>query len=112
MNAPLMVSAPMIEGVKTGAATTAPTEFIDIYPSLCDLVGLPKPGHLDGTSFVPLLKDPAKAWKPAAIGRYRAGDTIRQVDWKATSRMEVYSGISWRAVAFPSAINHPALLKA
>lgn len=52
-------------------------EFIDIYPSLCELAGLPLPKHLEGRSLVPLLKDPRADWKTQAIGRYRRGDTIR-----------------------------------
>ncbi len=84
MNAPLIVSAPMLEGMKTGAATTALTEFIDIYPSLCDLAGLPLPEHLQGESFVPVLNDPDASVKQAAIGRYGAGDTIRTAQYRFT----------------------------
>lgn len=74
MRAPLIVSAP---GVNGGMKTDGLTEFIDIYPSLCDLAGLPKPDHLQGRSFVPLLNKPDMKWKEFAIGRFGAGDTIR-----------------------------------
>ena len=75
MHAPLIVRAP---GVTTGGQRTkALTEFIDIYPSLSELAGLPLPMHLQGKSFVPLLKNPRLAGKPAAIGRFGNGDTIR-----------------------------------
>ncbi len=74
MRAPLIVSAP---GMQRGKMTQGLTEFIDIYPSLCDLAGLEKPGHLEGRSFAPLLKDPDAAWKEFAIGRFGNGDTIR-----------------------------------
>lgn len=74
MQAPLLVRAPGIEG---GRRTAGLTEFIDIYPSLCELAGLPLPEHLEGRSFLPLLKEPNATRKPQAIGRYRAGDTIR-----------------------------------
>jgi len=77
MHAPLLVAAPGESGVKPGTRVSALTEFIDIYPSLCDLAGLPKPAHLEGRSFVPLLKNPNARWKPYAVGRYRSGDTIR-----------------------------------
>ena len=36
-----------------------------------------KPGHVQGQSLVPLLKNPKTKWKSYAISRYRAGDTIR-----------------------------------
>jgi iduronate 2-sulfatase len=74
MHAPLIVRVP---GMTSGKATRALTEFIDIYPSLSELAGLKRPAHLEGKSFVPLLKDPNLPWKTAAIGRYRSGDTIR-----------------------------------
>jgi arylsulfatase A-like enzyme len=45
-------------------------EFVDIYPTLCDLAGLPLPGHLQGTSFKPLLIEPQRPWKSAAFSQY------------------------------------------
>ena len=81
MQAPLIVRAPGIEG---GKRTNGLTEFIDIYPSLCDLAGLPAPEHLEGRSFVPLLKDPDAVRKENAIGRYRTGDTIRTDRYRFT----------------------------
>jgi arylsulfatase A-like enzyme len=74
MHVPLVVRAPGIQG---GRRTGGLTEFIDVYPSLCELAGLALPDHLKGKSFVPLLKQPDLEWKPAAIGRFRNGDTIR-----------------------------------
>ncbi|MDF1573147.1 MAG: sulfatase [Bacteroidales bacterium] len=49
------------------AKTEALVEFVDIYPSLCELAGLELPGHLQGTSFVPLVEDPDKKWKEGAL---------------------------------------------
>jgi len=74
MHAPLIVKAPGIDG---GKKTAGLTEFIDIYPSLCELASIPLPTHLQGRSFVPLMKQPNQPWKEAAIGRYQNGDTIR-----------------------------------
>jgi arylsulfatase A-like enzyme len=84
MNSPLIVSAPMLDGIQSGAKTTALTEFIDIYPSLCDLAGLPAPEHLEGTSFVPVLKKPSASYKDVAIGRFNDGDTIRADRYRYT----------------------------
>lgn len=81
MHAPLIVRAPGIDG---GAKTAGLTEFIDIYPSLCDLAGIEKPAHLQGRSFVPLLHDPEMQWKTAAIGRFQTGDTIRTDQYRFT----------------------------
>ena len=74
MHTPLLVSAP---GIQSGTRTAALTEFIDIYPSLCELTGIEIPGHVEGESFVPLMKDPSRAGKPYAVGRFTLGDTIR-----------------------------------
>jgi len=77
MNAPLLFSAPALAGAKRGVATKSFAEFIDIYPTLCDLTGLSEPDHLEGTSLVPILKNPNTRVKQAAIGRFGSGDTIR-----------------------------------
>jgi arylsulfatase A-like enzyme len=47
--------------------TDALVEFVDIYPSLCELAGLALPDHLQGASFVPLVENPDKTWKKGAI---------------------------------------------
>jgi len=70
---PLMISAP---GFKKGLRTDALVEFVDIYPSLCELAGIPMPGHLQGKSFVPLLKEPAAGWKQAVFSRYHGGESV------------------------------------
>lgn len=43
-----------------GQRSTALVELVDVYPTLCDLAGVPLPDGevLDGQSIVPLLKDP------------------------------------------------------
>jgi arylsulfatase A-like enzyme len=70
-NAPLLVSAP---GMKhAGKQTNALVEFVDIYPTLADLAGLPLPGHLEGVSAKPVLEDPNRAWKTAAFSQYPRG---------------------------------------
>lgn len=74
MHTPLFVAAPGIAG---GTRVPALTEFIDIYPSLCDLAELEIPSHVEGKSFLPLLKDPSLPGKPYAVGRFKEGDTIR-----------------------------------
>lgn len=71
VNAPLILSVPGMKNA--GTHTDALVEFVDIYPTLCDLAGLPKPGHLEGTSFTPLLENPDLPWKSAAFSQYPRG---------------------------------------
>lgn len=77
VRAPLIFATPASRGFKSNVATNSIAEFIDIYPTLCDLADLPKPGHLEGESLVPVLTDPSAMVKEEAISRFGAGDTIR-----------------------------------
>ncbi|WOO40691.1 sulfatase [Rubellicoccus peritrichatus] len=77
MRTPLMISAPMLEEFKAGKSTKALTEFVDIYPTLCELAGLETPKDLEGESAVSVLIDPSASHRDFAIGRFHKGDTIR-----------------------------------
>jgi arylsulfatase A-like enzyme len=65
-HAPLLISAPGIQP----SQTKSPSEFIDIFPTLCDLSGLKIPGHLDGKSLVPMMKDPKVTVKEFSVSQY------------------------------------------
>lgn len=60
---PLIVAAPG----KKGGTAPAPVMSIDIYPTLCELCGLPVPAGLQGHSLVPLLADPTSKWDHPAV---------------------------------------------
>ncbi|GAB6164605.1 sulfatase [Thermostilla marina] len=66
--APLIVSVPGMKAA--GKHTSALVEFVDIYPTLADLAGLPTPEGVEGKSFKPLLNDPDRPWKRAAFSEY------------------------------------------
>lgn len=54
-----------------GQKCDALTELVDIYPSLCELAGIPKTDGLEGTSFAPLLLNPGRTWKKGAFSQYQ-----------------------------------------
>ena len=51
---PFMVVLPGVS--KAGLRNNQPISHVDIYPSLCDFAGIPKPAHLEGRSILPLLR--------------------------------------------------------
>ncbi len=86
---PLIVSVP---GQTTaGQSTRALVELVDMYPTLAELCGLSLPTHLEGSSFVPLLKIPGQPWKTATFSQYLRpgkppimGRSIRTDRWRYT----------------------------
>ncbi|WP_395742283.1 sulfatase [Prosthecobacter sp.] len=85
---PLIIAAPGVKpGVRTGLA-----EQVDVYPTLCDLAGLPRPKHLQGRSLKPMLDD------PAAKGRQMAVSTMVATNTKLTGhsvRTDAFRYIVW-----------------
>jgi iduronate 2-sulfatase len=85
-HAPMIIRSP--ERGKPGAKASGLTEFVDMYPSLCDLCDLPQPDHLEGQSFVPLMEEPDRTWKQAAFSQYPRKDvmgyTIKTDDFRYT----------------------------
>ncbi len=74
---PFIVVCP---GVTTaGTENSQPISHVDIYPSLCDFAGIPKPQHLEGRSILPLLKDPT-AKRDAAYLSYGPENTAVQTE--------------------------------
>jgi arylsulfatase A-like enzyme len=65
-------------------------EFVDLYPTLSELAGLPVPGHLQGTSFVPLMADSQRPWKSAVFSQF-----LREGIWVAPDGIE-YMGFAVR----------------
>ncbi|MBN1347359.1 MAG: sulfatase [Phycisphaerae bacterium] len=91
--APMIFSAP--GQPNPGAKTDALGEFVDIYPTLCELCGLDIPKGLEGTSVVPVMADPKRPWKKAAFSQYPRGkvmgysmrtDRYRFTEWVSRDR--------------------------
>ncbi len=67
--APLMIRAPGAAANGRGVSP-ALVEFVDVYPTLCDLAGLPIPAVLEGRSLAPLLRGTAATVKDAAFSQF------------------------------------------
>jgi uncharacterized sulfatase len=96
--APLIVIAPPMKA--KGRNCERLVEFVDIYPTLTALCGLPAPSNLEGVSFRPLLDDPTRAWKRAAFTQVQRGrvagrslrtERYRYTEWDdGKAGMELY----------------------
>jgi len=64
--APLIISAPgMVPN-----STKSYTEHVDVFPTLCDLAGVPIPSNLQGKSLKPVMQNPTVAVKKYATSQY------------------------------------------
>lgn len=63
---PLIFSAP---GIKP-SVTKSLSEFVDVFPTLCELSDIPVLAHLEGKSLVPLMRNPDASVKDFAISQY------------------------------------------
>ncbi len=96
---PLLVVAP---GAKSGARSGSLVETVDIYPTLCELAGLPAPAGLDGRSFAATLRDPAAPTKDHAIHVYpRNAPGKGQVIGRAI-RTEHHRLVEWKKIGAPA----------
>ena len=88
---PLIISAPGIAG---GNSSDSPTEFIDIFPTLCELTGLKTPAHLDGKSLVPVMKAPHTMVKPYALSQFHRKNGKQKLEGYAL-RTKRYRYVEW-----------------
>jgi iduronate 2-sulfatase len=66
--APLLISVP---GSKTaGQQCSATVEFVDVYPTLAELCGLPNPTGLSGRSLKTFINNPSASSTKVAISQY------------------------------------------
>lgn len=88
---PLIIVAPGV--TLPGTATRQLAESVDVYPTLCELAGLPAPSgpqRQDGVSLVPVLRDPTArvrdhayhAYPMRRLGRAIRTEKYRLVEWR------------------------------
>ncbi|MEH0152896.1 sulfatase [Limibacter armeniacum] len=81
---PLIVSAPGV--TKSGARSEQIVSLLDLYPTLTELCGLPENTTNEGTSFLPLLKNPNKKWNVPAVTTLKEGHSLRVEHWRYIRR--------------------------
>lgn len=57
-------------GNKLNGKSNSPTEFVDIFPTLCKLANLPIPSNLDGMDLSDVLFGKSKNTKPYAVSQF------------------------------------------
>lgn len=98
--APLILNCP---GKRDkGQRTNALVELVDIYPSVCELIGIEKPAHLQGTSLNALWNNPEMEWTDYAfsqrkedkyLGNAMRTDRYRLVVWSLFENREQIEAI-------------------
>ncbi len=90
--APLMIRAPGLAA--NGSPCAALVELVDLYPTLCELAGLPVPESLEGRSLVPLLAKTATRVRDAAVSQFeRTHEGRRHMGY--TLRTETHRYVEW-----------------
>jgi uncharacterized sulfatase len=93
---PLLVAMPGVEANKTCERVV---EYVDLYPTLAELCGLPGQTKVEGKSFAPLLRDPAQSWdkvgrtvisRPNGLGRSICDERYRYTKWPGENVVELY----------------------
>jgi uncharacterized sulfatase len=87
---PLIIAAPGVSA--RGGVSPRTVEYLDLYPTLAELAGLPTPSGLEGHSLTPLLKNPQAQWDRPAFTQVRRGPereafmgySVRTEKWRYT----------------------------
>ena len=94
LNVPLVLAGP---GIPTARRLAAQCYLRDLYPTLCDLLGLPTPSGLDGQSLTPVLRGDRTEVHEAIFGYFtstqrmiRTADGWKLIWYPALGRTELF----------------------
>ena len=65
-----------IKGMPKNIKPTTQCEFVDIFPTLCEMTNIPTPKYLDGISLLPAIKNPSAELKQYAFSQYPRGKAM------------------------------------
>ncbi len=102
--APLIFALP--GQLTAGSRSKSLVEFLDVYPTLAEICGLPPAEGLEGLSLAPVLKNPRAKVRDAALSQFprtspegssgrtasRMGYSMRTDDWRYTEWTDVKTG--------------------
>ena len=91
---PLIISSPDIEGDKQ---SDSPTEFVDVFPTLCELAGVDIPEYIDGASLVPVMNNPKVKVKNFAVSQFQRDSDFGELEGYAF-RNERFRYVVWLPV--------------
>lgn len=75
LNVPMIIKSPVTTADKSFKNDRI-VDFVDIYPTICDLAGIANPEGLEGESLMPLLKSPGAKSKGYAVCRWDNSFTL------------------------------------
>ena len=87
---PLIVRIPGANSAETRNTTV---ELIDLYPTLCELNGVPIPEHVQGKSFLNTFDDPGYQHKNFTYSRYFDGESVKRDSIRYTMYLNDYNEI-------------------
>ncbi len=96
LNVPVIVRYPNQEF--QGGKANGMIELVDLFPSICEMAGIDIPEYMQGTSFVPLTKNPELDWKEATFSQFHrrpkvSADGKRYMGYSMNTKK--YHFISW-----------------
>ena len=74
---PLIIKSPATEP----SVNNSVVELIDLFPTACHLVGIPKPHTIQGASLVPIIQNAREKIKESAMSYTSRGTLIRTKEW-------------------------------
>ena len=81
---PLMIKPPKSFNGDFGTAIDAPSESIDVTPTILDLMGIEIPDEMDGSSLKPfLLGKKPEDWKKVTMSEVDFGDPVKPTIWQS-----------------------------
>lgn len=92
--APLIIYAP--GHGQPGSQASTPSELLDVFPTLCELAGLPVPEQLQGKSLVPAIENPNTRIKAVAVSQFPRKYEPRHWAMGYALRDDRYRYIEWR----------------